>query len=435
MNKMVQKDFKPVALFGDCLKILPTLEANSIDAVVTDPPYHLTSIVKRFGAPNAAPAQFGTDGVFARASRGFMGKQWDGGDIAQNPALWAEVLRVLKPGGHVVAFSGTRTYHRMACAIEDAGFEIRDQLAWVYGQGFPKSHDVSKAIDRAAGAEREVVGFDEQKAKQQTGAIATAAYGDFSGNNGAITAPATAAAARQWSGWGTALKPAWEPICLARKPLSEPTVAANVLRWGTGAINVDGCRIESGVVRQTQTGGMGRKANPIYGAFENTTTEALTTSLGRWPANLCHDGSQEVLDLFPESKSSGGCGEASKRTALGGYVYGDYAHDRLGRNAGGLGDSGSAARFLYCAKASKADRAGSKHPTVKPVALMRWLCRMVTPPGGTILDPFAGTGTTGQAAFEEGFYPILIENEKEYFEDLSRRLDLPTIKEGWRRRR
>ena len=233
-------------LAGDCFEILKTLAANSIDAVVTDPPYHLTSIVDRFGGKNAAPAQYGTDGAFARVSRGFMGKQWDGGDIAQNPALWSEVLRVLKPGGHCVAFSGTRTYHRMACAIEDAGFEIRDQLAWVFGQGFPKSMDVSKGIDKAAGAEREVVGVGARHGGGRDikgGKLHAASDGeqdDF--GHGVITAPATDAA-RQWEGWGTALKPAWEPICLARKPLSEKTVAANVLRWGTGAINVGACRV------------------------------------------------------------------------------------------------------------------------------------------------------------------------------------------------
>jgi DNA modification methylase len=188
---------------ADCRAVLACIPDNSVDAVVTDPPYHLTSIVKRFGAANAAPAGFGTDGAFSRASRGFMGQEWDGGDIAFNPALWAEVLRVLKPGGHMVAFSGTRTYHRMACAIEDSGFEIRDQIAWVYGSGFPKSHDVSKAMDAAAGVPRDVI---------KSGA-------------------ATTDAARQWQGWGTALKPAFEPICLARKPL-DGTVAANVLAHG-----------------------------------------------------------------------------------------------------------------------------------------------------------------------------------------------------------
>ena len=224
-------------LEGDCLQVLKTLNDNSIDAVVTDPPYHLTSMVERFGRSGQAPInnhdeKIGRNGPYQTVSKGFMGKQWDGGDIAQNPTLWSEVLRALKPGGHCVAFSGTRTYHRMACAIEDAGFEIRDQLAWAYGQGFPKSHDVSKGIDKAAGAEREVVGINATaiRNKQRD----TTWTGDVWGDNGAtITAPATDAA-RQWEGWGTALKPAWEPICLARKPLSEKTVAANVLRWGNG---------------------------------------------------------------------------------------------------------------------------------------------------------------------------------------------------------
>ncbi len=225
---------------GDCLEILPTLAENSIDACVTDPPYHLTSIVKRFGTDNAAPAQFGKDGAYARAAAGFMGRKWDGGDVAFRVETWREVYRVLKPGAHLIAFGGTRTFHRMACAIEDAGFEIRDQIQWLYGSGFPKSHDVSKGIDRAAGAEREVLGI-----AGKSGSERSCMAGDFAGGEYLATAAATTAA-RQWEGWGTALKPACEPIVLARKPLSESTVAANVLKWGTGALNIDGCRVATG---------------------------------------------------------------------------------------------------------------------------------------------------------------------------------------------
>lgn len=236
---------------GDCRETLAALPDNCIDSFVTDPPYHLTSVVKRFGADDSAPAQFGTDGVFARASRGFMGKQWDGGDIAFQPALWVEVLRVLKPGGHVAAFGASRGYHRMACAIEDAGFEIRDSLMWIYGTGFPKSHDVSKGIDKAAGAERSKIRVDASEVRnpkatgggrdEMEGAtrpwIEEAMQRGFHEKDSDIAATEAAA---EWQGWGTALKPAFEPIVLARKPLSEGTVAANVLRWRTGAINVDG---------------------------------------------------------------------------------------------------------------------------------------------------------------------------------------------------
>ena len=209
---------------GDCLAVLPTLAENSVDSCVTDPPYHLTSIVNRFGADNAAACKVGKTGAYARASAGFMGKKWDGGDIAFRVETWREVFRVLKPGAHLVAFSGTRTYHRMACAIEDAGFEIRDQIQWLYGSGFPKSHDVSKGIDRAAGADRDPDNYSGPNGLNSV-------YGTNMG--GGVTlergSPATAAAAAAWEGWGTALKPASEPIVLARKPLSESTVAANVL--------------------------------------------------------------------------------------------------------------------------------------------------------------------------------------------------------------
>jgi site-specific DNA-methyltransferase (adenine-specific) len=379
---------------GDCLEVLPVLDEASIDSVVCDPPYHLTSIVKRFGAEGAAPAlsqsqrrwaKIGANlagldpngnpkpDQYGRLSKGFMGKQWDGGDIAFQPAVWAEVMRVLKPGGHLIAFGGTRTYHRMACAIEDAGFEIRDQIGWCYGSGFPKSHDVSKGIDR------------------------------------------------MWQGWGTALKPAWEPIVLARKPLSEKTVAANVLKWGTGAINVDGCRIGTGEPRQSMTGGMGRKASPVYGSFARDSVQDIVTTQGRWPANLIHDGSEEVLAGFPDSAGAMGAVRGTEKPKQGTAVYGDYG---LRPPQDIRGDSGSAARFFYCAKASSKDRADSKHPTVKPLALMQYLVRLVTPKGGTVLDPFAGTGTTGESAWREGFRAVLIERENEYQEDIVRRMGL-----------
>jgi site-specific DNA-methyltransferase (adenine-specific) len=341
---------------------------NSVDAVVCDPPYHLTSIVERFGKEDAAPVRTpeGGTGAYARAARGFMGQTWDGGDVAFRLETWREVLRVLKPGGYLLAFSGSRTYHRMTCAIEDAGFEIRDQIMWVYGSGFPKSLDVSKTIDRAAGVEREVVG--ERKTFKGQG---RAEFDQLAGSEATVvpvTVPATDAA-RQWSGWGTALKPAHEPICMARKPLIG-TVAANVLAHGTGAINVDGCRVgtESTVRPNGPIGFHGGGSGGVGGS-----------DAGRWPANFIHDGSDEAT--------------------------------------AGLGE---AARFFYCAKASRSDREDGlhgercPHPTVKPTDLMRYLCRMVTPPGGTVLDPFMGSGSTGRGAVLEGFNFIGIEMNEDY---------------------
>lgn len=360
-------------LIGDCRERLKDLRDNSVDSVVCDPPYHLTSIVKRFGAANAAPAKAGKTGAYARASKGFMGQQWDGGDVAFQPETWAEVLRVLKPGGHLIAFSGTRTYHRMVVAIEDAGFEIRDQLAWVYGSGFPKSHDA----------------------------------GD---------------------GWGTALKPAWEPIALARKPLIG-TVAANVLKHGTGAINIDGCRIEAG-------------GDNLNGGRVSTTTEgwdrpwkhdaeaiaackargeaavAKAEELGRWPANIIHDGSDEVLAGFPESADGvavGGLGRSAS-------IYGTETGGPKSANQG-YGGGGSAARFFYAAKATSDERGeGNNHPAVKPVSLMRWLVRLVTPKGGTVLDPFMGSGSTLIAADAEQFNAIGCELSPEYAAIAERRI-------------
>lgn len=424
---------------GDCLDVLPTLPENSIDSCVTDPPYHLTSIVKRFGADNAAPAKDYSEerdnatGAYARASAGFMGKKWDGGDIAFRVATWRAIYRVLKPGGHLIAFGGTRTYHRMACAIEDAGFEIRDQLAWIYGSGFPKSHDVSKGIDRAAGAKGE---FGAKKPNIHSRGDHVLHEGwrrpwmedpEAVNNSGREYIPATEAAAR-WSGWGTALKPAQEPIVLARKPLSEPTVAANVLRWGTGALNVDGCRVAiDNAEREIVDNRSGANSQPddgtIYGRglgnrLQGTTYKSHST--GRWPANLIHDGSEEVVKAFPETKS--GKLEPHHKRGEQVNVYGVSNGAKPSREFGG--DEGSAARFFYTSKADADDRLGSKHPTVKPVDLMQWLVRLVTKKGGATLDPFAGTGTTGEAAWREGCKAFLIEREEEYQADIRRRMKL-----------
>jgi site-specific DNA-methyltransferase (adenine-specific) len=399
---------------GDCREVMATLDAESVDAIVSDPPYGLS----------------------------FMGKGWDHG--VPGVEFWAEALRLAKPGAHLLAFGGTRTYHRLACAIEDAGWEIRDCVMWVYGSGFPKSHDVSKAIDKAAGAEREKR-WKAVTANSSVGTLEPRPWLDEARKNGGCfvdgDAPATDAA-RQWSGWGTALKPAWEPIIVARKPLVG-TVAENVLTHGTGAINVDGCRVGTEVVLSHHTAMLahgGDNARPWHNGHETTTHQ----NTGRWPANLIHDGSEEVVGLFPAQRKSSGGAAFSKAGYDGGWCPPDDAAREIG-----YGDSGSAARFFYCAKASKADRDegcegleerlsmryGEKaqgplpqqtpskpvpqrnhHPTVKPTDLMRYLCRLVTPPGGVVLDPFTGSGSTGKAAILEGFRFIGIEREAEYVE-------------------
>jgi site-specific DNA-methyltransferase (adenine-specific) len=341
-------------LRGDCMELLAKLPANSADAVVTDQPYHLASIVKRFATVSELDVEVARKTPHRRTSGGFMGKQWDGGDIAFDPATWAAVLRVLKPGGHMLAFAAPRNDHRMVCAIEDAGFEIRDKLMWLHGQGFPKNKN--------------------------------------------------------------ALKPAYEPICLARKPL-DGTIAGNVLKHGTGGLNIDGCRVgerEKPKITDPKHGGHTHNA---YGAPSGG---GKLLPPGRWPANILHDGSAEVVALFPESKSGKLRAEVQRGSFGKNGVYGNAERDGPGK--GYDADSGSAARFFYCAKASKADRAGSKHPTVKPIKLMRYLVRLITPPGGTVLDPFAGSGTTGQAAKLEGCKAILIEREPEYQADIERRL-------------
>lgn len=412
---------------GDNRDVLRTFPDASIDSIVTDPPYALVSIVKRFGKAGAAAAKpEGMGGAYNRLGGGFMGKAWDTGEVAFAVEFWAECLRVLKPGGHVVAFSGTRTYHRMAVAIEDAGFEIRDQIGWAYGSGFPKSHDVSKAIDKASGAKREVV------SEWRTGFSGTlggkAALGGISGDDvRTVTRPATDAA-REWDGWGTALKPAWEPICLARKPLIG-TVADNVLTHGTGAINIDGCRVEAsaGDINEPTNGSMlGRISDDTWNNSKMRGTKFVARS-GRFPANLIHDGSDEVVALFPSEAGAFAPVKGTEPTAngfSGAVAFGGMINRIAGSHH--HGDSGSAARFFYTPKADADDRIGSDHPTVKPVDLMQYLVRLVTPKGGTVLDPFAGTGTTGEAAWREGMNAILIERDEAYLEDIARRMDLAT---------
>jgi DNA modification methylase len=529
----------PTLLLGNCLEKLAEMPDCSIDAIVTDPPYGLS----------------------------FMGKKWDYDVPGED--IWRECLRVLKPGGHLLAFAGTRTQHRMAVRIEDAGFEIRDMIAWVYGSGFPKSLDVSKAIDKASGAERKII----SETKTNSGGMAhisktnaehgfrPAAYNGHSLDDSAknciqITAPATPEA-QQWDGWGTALKPALEPITVARKPF-KGTVAANVLAHGTGGINVDGCRVG------TEPGGWGGGGSALYeGGLSRDGGEARPVA-GRWPANLIHDGSDEVVGLFPQTTG----GSSGPRVATRERNKG-WCNSSPGDGVAAIdnyGDSGSAARFFYCAKTSKrernagldmlqcisiqirdqwgsevhkvrlqvdmaqsrprvtggsdttadtewstvlfgnsttgpfpmgckcitrmatssttlletlnysarlstseniadvncamesstshvanvesasrwklsftsereaclpgvglvasqtqwtisdeGERPGNFHPTCKPIALMRYLCRLVTPPSGTVLDPFMGSGSTGIAAGAESFNFVGIELDPDYF--------------------
>jgi site-specific DNA-methyltransferase (adenine-specific) len=369
---------------GDCLEVMRTMADCSVDAVVTDPPYGLA----------------------------FMGKRWDY-DVP-SVEIWAECLRVLKPGGHLLAFAGTRTQHRMAVRIEDAGFEIRDMIAWVYGSGFPKSLDVSKAIDKAAGAEGgrgPMKRGGERLARLEDGKRdGDGRWGDESGRDPYTYAPATPEA-QQWAGFGTALKPALEPITMARKPLAG-TVAANVLEHGTGALNVDGCRVEGQWSTWRKKDGtvseQNQDSHAIYGQGMGDVRNPEHPS-GRWPANLIHDGSDEVVGLFPETTS--GALNRANITAENG-IYGKAPKERTGEYAP---DSGSAARFFYTAKATRAERQGTSHPTTKPLDLMAYLCRLVTPPGGTVLDPFMGSGTTIKAAIGEGFNAIGIERDPAYF--------------------
>jgi DNA modification methylase len=370
----------------DCLEGMKELPDNCVDAVITDPPYEL----------------------------GFMGKSWDKSGIAINVDMWRQVLRVLKPGGHLLSFGGSRTYHRMACAIEDAGFEIRDMIEWVYGSGFPKSFNISLGIDKQSGAIRDVIGV------RTDGKATNSGSGCYQMNDGKDTsmkkvfnetAPKTDAA-KQWEGWGTALKPAHEPIVLARKPLSEKTVVENVLKWGVGGLNIAGCRIKHNepmkMTNRTPRTDANIFSDESCGFKQELNHIASAASDGRFPANFIHDGSDEVMDEF---------GEAS-----------------------------AAARFFYCAKASKSERekgcesmetkevfrAGhgnneeddvskrfitkikNNHPTVKPLALMEYLIKMVTPQNGVVLDPFLGSGTTAIAAVKNGCKFIGFEMNKEY---------------------
>lgn len=394
-----------LVIHDECATAIPRLAYQGFlfDSVVTDPPYGLR----------------------------FMGCKWDY-DIPTKD-IWESCLEVLKPGAHMLVFGGTRTFHRMAVAIEDAGFEIRDTLMWVYGSGFPGSHDVALAIDKAAkgvphgGSDPTSPNHGKFKGgcseDNEVGRGFDAGPGQFmTESGGRRDKKDLAPEAARWDGWGTRLKPAWEPIVLARKPLAG-TVADNVLTYGTGGINIDGCRIGSS--KQVPGSVSRTPGHVLCGSKDGSLRRADGSSsgynphIGRWPANLIHDGSDEVLSCFPNAK-----GQIARArtdgTRQGNTVYGALNH--VTNNPEKREDSGSAARFFYCAKASSKDRAGSDHPTVKPLALMRYLVKLITPPGGMVLDPFAGTGTTLQAALEQGFSAIGIERDAEYVVDIRRRL-------------
>ena len=392
---------------GDCIETMNAMPPESVDAIVTDPPYGL----------------------------GFMGRKWDTLPPSQE---WAEACyRVLKPGGHIAAFGGTRTWHRLAVAIEDAGFEMRDSLAWLYGSGFPKSMNVGKAITAT-----ETLGSSSRRANRMAMTGDDSRSSSFGSGAQTATTTATTAAGppvanltpngEKWSGWGTALKPAFEPIVLARKPLAEKTVARNVLAHGTGAINVDACRIGTDEKIAAHHGtanprvAMGDGWGEGYQVGQAASTPPNTA--GRWPANV-------LLDHHAAAWVDEQSGEASYNSpgvhgisgTHEGFVYGSDASFRgEGRRVFGYGDRGGPSRFFYTAKAPKSERPnvdGVQHPTVKPLAIMRWLIRLVTPPGGTVLDPFAGSGTTIEAALIEGFDPVGIEMEPDYLPLIQHRID------------
>jgi len=398
-------------IHGECVETLRQLarEGLLVDAVCTDSPYHLASIVARFGGTDAAPAQIGATGAYRRASQGFMGQQWDGGDVAFRPETWRRVFDVMKPGAHLVAFAATKGYHRLACAIEDAGFEIRDMLTWLYGVGMPKSHNM---------------------------------HGDL-------------------EGWGTGLKPAVEPIVLAQKPISENSIEANMLRWGVGGLHIDACRLFTEEELKAGSGKLwshykGKRFAPgasvnKNGAWKSEEEYEGVSKPGRWPANVLHDGSDEVLDAFAEYGERGAVAPVTRRSS---DAEMESRRNVYNRGFGGTvdpdaktfqGDSGTAARFFYSSKATVGERVFQcrecgahtmgrpdcghadmrTHPTVKPPSLMRWLVDLICPAGGLVLDPFAGTGTTAFAARLAGMSSLSIEMDADHIRDIGIRLGMP----------
>lgn len=438
-----------------------------VHSVVTDPPYGLTSIVKRFGKEGSAPAKFGTDGAFGRASAGFMNKAWDGTGIERDPEFWRLIHDILLPGGFVFAFSGSRTGHWQACAMEMAGFIMHPMHGWVYGSGMPKAHNPCPGIDKLMGMEggRNLIGetvrrLDAGADQNNDGTWEKLEDRTYERGTYAPGSPE----AQAWDGWrhGTqSQKPALEPLYLGQKPYSEKTGALNLLKHGVGAVNIDGCRVPIDTMAdasQIRTMARGQRTEDKNGQEWGLSkgggdTPQVVRPEGRWPANLLHDGSAEVVALFPQTPGQLAKASTSDTPRAGQNTYGVMARGSNGSEP--RADSGSAARFFnsfplteddyqwaidagliddvpallgpikYHTKATKADRAGSKHPTVKAVGLVEWCITHLTPKGGVVLDPFAGSGTTGQAARNLGFDCILMEAEPEYVDFLRQRFDLP----------
>ena len=463
---------------GNCLDVMKTMEDNSISSIVCDPPYGLSNH-KPEEVIECLRAWINGE-VYTPKGKGFMNKEWDA--WVPGPEIWKEALRVLKPGGYLLAFAGTRSMDLMSMSIRIAGFELRDNigyassgdaaplLAWVYGSGFPKSLDISKNIDSMAGVEREVIGTKQNtydgsvRNPENHGNPADQSnigkWGLTQTPHGMpLTAPMTDAA-KKYSGFGTNLKPAFEPIIMARKPLSESTIVANVLKHGTGGINIDGCRVSVSATddifakNPNTKGGFGHGNAAVYG--NSNGAESYDPTKGRFPANFIHDGSDEVVSLFPDSKS---CSSPSKAKPEG-TIFGGS------RTQGAIypGEDGNASRFFYCAKANQKDRnegledfegvkflfsestglknngdgtlrndskdSKNSHPTVKPTELMKYLVRLVTPPNGTVLDPFMGSGSTGKAAVLEGFNFVGIDMEQNYLDISKARIEHAMLQSG-----
>lgn len=445
--KIYSKSDDYILYQGNMLDMLKVIPSNSVDSIVTDPPYGLTTIVKRFGKENSAPAKFGNDGAFSRLSKGFMGKEWDGSGIEYNVDTWKKCYEILKDGGYLLAFGGTRTYHKIASAIEEAGFEIRDCIMWIYGSGFPKSMNISKGLEakekygKANTRTKRVVEQNCEGESYKIKQTNNGAMGEVIETTRKHYLPSTELA-KKWQGWGTTLKPAYEPIIVARKPFVGSLVD-NVIKNGVGGINIDECRIPFEETRNPATNPLYRKEAgyklPVKGLKSNgvvgfTSSKNEVNKLGRFPANLIltYDDNtyNEVCSGFPIGKRNG---SISKRYKINNTVYGDYGECNpfVAYN-----DEGSASRYFYCAKASQKDRneglenfedrvkvfngkssVSSKemkdvekrfttitkntHPTVKPTELMQYLIRLVTPKEGTICDPFMGSGSTGKAVMFE----------------------------------